>query len=96
MLNSHHLIFKHTFPNFSLPLTVHLIHPTIRLKADVEAGGKEEAGVPVVDDHDVEDDLRHPESVREGRSRLRPFEEGKHPIHAENSVQPQGHWTGNL
>ena len=50
----------------------------------------------MVDDHDVEDDLRHPESVREGRSRLRPFEEGKHPIDAEDSIQPQGHWTGNL
>ena len=75
---------------------IHPIHPAIGLKADVEAGGEEEAGVPVVNDHDVEDDLRHPESVREGRSRLRPFEEGKHPIHAEDSVQPQGHWTGNL
>ena len=28
----------------------------------------------MVDDHDVEDDLRHPERVREGRSCLRSFE----------------------
>ena len=64
----------------------HPIHPAIRLKANVEAGGKEEAGVPMVDDHDVEDDLGHPERIREGRSCFRPFEEGEHPINAENSV----------
>ena len=72
------------------------IHPAIRLKANVEAGGKEEAGVPVVDDHDVEDDLRHPERIREGCSRFRPFEEGKHPINTKNSIHPQHHRTGNL
>ena len=95
-LNSHHLIFRHPFPNFSLPLTVHLIHPSIRLKANVEAGGEEEACVPVVDDHDVEDDLRHPEHIWESRSRLRSFEEGEHSVYSENSIQPQGHRAGHL
>ena len=75
---------------------MHLIHPTIRLKANVEAGCKEEAGVPVVDDHDVEDDLRHPEHIRESRSRLRSFEEGEHSVDSENSIQPQGHRAGHL
>ena len=74
----------------------HPIHPAIRLKTNVEAGGEKEAGVPMVDDHDVEDDLGHSERIREGRPCLRPFEECKHPINAENSVQPQGHRTGNL
>ena len=50
----------------------------------------------MVDDHDVEDDLRHPERIREGRSCLRPFEESKHPINAENSIHPQHHRTWNL
>ena len=77
-------------------MTVHLIHPTIRLKANVEAGGKEEAGVPVVDDHNVEDDLRHPEHIRESRSCLRSFEEGEHSVYSENSIQPQGHRAGHL
>ena len=72
------------------------IHPAIRLKANVEAGGKEEAGVPVVDDHDVEDDLRHPERIRESCSRFRSFEESEHPINAENSIHPQDHRTWNL
>ena len=75
---------------------MHLIHPTIRLKANVEAGCKEEAGVPVVDDHDVEDDLRHPEHIWESRSRFRSFEEGEHSVDSENSIQPQGHRAGHL
>ena len=75
---------------------MHLIHPSIRLKANVEAGGKEEAGVPVVDDHDVEDDLRHPEHIWESRSRFRSFEEGEHSVDSENSIQPQGHRAGHL
>ena len=74
----------------------HPIHPSVRLKADVEAGGKEEARVPVVDDHDVEDDLWHSEGVWERRSRLRSLEEREHAVDSENSVQPQDHRTGNL
>ena len=50
----------------------------------------------MVDDHDVEDDLGHPESVWERRSRLRSLEEREHAVDSENSVQPQDHRTGNL
>ena len=74
----------------------HPIHPSVRLKADVEAGGEEEARVPVVDNHDVEDDLGHSERVWKCRSRLRSLEEREHPVDSENSVQPQDHRTGNL
>ena len=74
----------------------HPIHPSVRLKADVEAGGKEEARVPVVDNHDVEDDLGHSEGVWERRSRLRSLEEREHSVDSENSVQPQNHRTWNL
>ena len=74
----------------------HPIHPSVWLKADVEAGGEEEARVPMVDNHDVEDDLGHSEGVWERRSRLRSLEEREHSVHSENSVQPQDHRTGNL
>ena len=74
----------------------HPIHPSVWLKADVEAGGKEEARVPMVDNHDVEDDLWHSEGVWERRSRLRSLEEREHAVDSENSVQPQDHRTGNL
>ena len=50
----------------------------------------------MVDNHDVEDDLGHPESVWERRSRLRSLEEREHSVDSENSVQPQDHRTGNL
>ena len=72
-----------------------LVDPSVRLEADDEGEGEEEAGVPVDEEEDVEHHLGDAEGVGEVGPGLRLVEELHHAVDAEDAVEPQDDRAGD-
>ena len=72
-----------------------LVDPAVALEADVETQREEEAGVPVDEHQNVEDDFGDSEGVGEVGPGLRLVKELDHAVDAKDSVQSDDDRTGH-
>ena len=73
-----------------------LIDPGVSVESDGKADGKENTGVPVNEDEDIEDHFGDPESIREVGPRLSLVEELKHSVDSRHPVQSEDDRAGHL
>ena len=74
----------------------YLVNPGVRVESNRKADGEKDAGIPVDQDEDLDDDLGDPEGVGKVGSRLCFVEELEHPVDPSNPVESEDDWTGEV